>query len=197
VRDEVMTMLFAGHDTTTSTVAFLFHELAHRPDVAGEIAGELAAAGPLDARALMAGPPALDRALDETLRLYPPAWIGPRRAVRTFTFAGVTVPAGAAVNYSSYVSHRLPEVFPDPEAFRPERFAPEARAALPKGAYVPFGLGSRQCLGMRFGRLEIKAIAARVLAEHRLELAPGYRLSVRQTPTLGPRGGLPVRVRAA
>ena len=197
VRDEVMTMLFAGHDTTTSTVAFLFHELARRPDVAGETAAELAAAGPLDARALMAGPPALDRALDETLRLYPPAWIGPRRAVRTFTFAGVTVPAGAAVNYSSYVSHRLPEIFPDPEAFRPERFTPEARAALPKGAYVPFGLGSRQCLGMRFGRLEIKAIAARILAEHRLELAPGYRLTVRQTPTLGPRGGLPVRVRAA
>jgi cytochrome P450 len=88
-------------------------------------------------------------------------------------------------------------VFPDPEAFRPERFTPEARAALPKGAYVPFGLGSRQCLGMRFGRLEIKAIAARILATHRLELAPGYKLTVRQTPTLGPKQGLPVRVRAA
>jgi cytochrome P450 len=197
VRDEVMTMLFAGHDTTTSTVAFLFHELARRPDVADDLAGALAAAGPLDARALMAGPPALDRVLDETLRLYPPAWIGPRRAVRTFEFAGRTVPAGAPVNYSSYVSHRLPEVFPDPEAFRPERFTDEGRSAMPKGAYVPFGLGSRQCLGMRFGRLEIKAITARILAAHRLELAPGYRLTVRQTPTLGPRDGLPVRIRAA
>jgi len=197
VRDEVMTMLFAGHDTTTSTVAFLFHELARRPDVADALAAELAGTAPLDARALMTATPALDRALDETLRLYPPAWIGPRRTVRTFTFAGVTVPAGAAVNYSSYVSHRLPEVFPDPEAFRPERFTPAGRAALPRGAYVPFGLGSRQCLGMRFGRLEIKAIAARVLAGHRLELAPGYRLTVRQTPTLGPRDGMPMRVRAA
>ncbi len=117
--------------------------------------------------------------------------------MRTFTFAGVTVPGGAAVNYSSYVSHRLPHVFPDPEAFRPERFAPEAGGALPKGAYVPFGLGSRQCLGMRFGRLEIKAIAARILAAHRLELAPGYKLVVRQTPTLGPKHGMPIRVRAA
>jgi cytochrome P450 len=197
VRDEVMTMLFAGHDTTTSTVAFLFHELARRPDVAGELAAELAALDPPDAKALMAGPPGLDRALDETLRLYPPAWIGPRRAVRTFTFAGVVVPGGAAVNYSSYVSHRLPHVFPDPEAFRPERFTTEGRASLPKGGYVPFGLGSRQCLGMRFGRLEIKAIAARILREHRLELAPGYKLTVRQTPTLGPKHGLPVRVRAA
>ncbi len=199
VRDEVMTLLFAGHDTTTATVAFLFHELARRPDVADGIAGELAALGrePAYEDLMGGGLPLLDRALDETLRLYPPAWIGPRRAVRTFAFAGVTVPEGAPVNYSSYVSHRLPEVFPDPEAFLPERFEPDRRAALPKGAYVPFGGGSRQCLGMRFGQLEIKAIAARILREHRLELAPGYRLQVRQTPTLGPKDGLPVRVRAA
>ena len=139
----------------------------------------------------------LDRALDETLRLYPPAWVGPRRAVRTFEFEGITVPQGAPVNYSSYASHRLADVWEDPHAFRPERFTPERRAALPKGAYVPFGGGSRQCIGMRFGQLEIKAIAARVLREHRLELAPGHRLEVRQTPTLGPKGGLPVLVRRA
>jgi len=135
----------------------------------------------------------LDRALDETLRLYPPAWIGPRRAVRTFDFAGITIPAGAPVNYSSYASHRLPDVFADPHAFRPERFGD--RAAWPKGAYVPFGAGSRQCIGMRFGQLEIKAIAARILAEHRLEPEPGRRLEIRQTPTLGPRGGMSMRVR--
>ena len=118
VRDEVMTLLFAGHDTTTATVAFLFRELALRPDV----------------------------------------WEAPHE-------------------------------------FRPERW--EHRAALPKGAYVPFGGGSRQCIGMRFGQLEIKAIAARVLREHRLELEPGHRLEIRQTPTLGPKGGLPMRVRRA
>jgi cytochrome P450 len=198
VRDEVMTLLFAGHDTTTATVAFLFHELARRPDAADGIAGELAALErPPGYLELMGGElPLLDRALDETLRLYPPAWVGPRRAVRTFDFAGVTVPAGAPVNYSSYASHRLPDVWQDPEAFRPERFTPERRAALPKGAYVPFGGGSRQCIGMRFGQLEIKAIAARILRDHRLELAPGHRLEIRQTPTLGPKGGLPMRVRA-
>jgi cytochrome P450 len=194
VRDEVMTLLFAGHDTTTATVAFLFHELARRPDVADAIAADLPARPGFED--LMGdGRPQLDRALDETLRLYPPAWIGPRRAVRTFTFAGVTVPAGAPVNYSSYVTHRLPDVWPDPDVFDPARFAHDRRAALPKGAYVPFGGGSRQCIGMRFGQLEIKAIAARILREHRLELDPGYRLEVRQTPTLGPRSGLPVRVR--
>jgi cytochrome P450 len=194
VRDEVMTLLFAGHDTTTATIAFLFRELALRPDVTGAIAGEVE--GPLGYERLMDGSlVALDRALDETLRLYPPAWIGPRRAVRTFEFEGVTVPQGAPVNYSSYVSHRLPDVWEAPNEFRPERW--EHRAALPKGAYVPFGGGSRQCIGMRFGQLEIKAIAARVLREHRLELEPGHRLQVRQTPTLGPKGGLPMRVRRA
>jgi cytochrome P450 len=199
VRDEVMTLLFAGHDTTTATVAFLFRELARRPDVADHLAAELAGLrrAPTYADLMGGGLPRLEMALDETLRLYPPAWIGPRRAVRTFAFAGATVPAGVPVNYSSYASHRLPGVFADPDAFLPERFAPDRRARLPKGAYVPFGAGSRQCIGMRFGQLEIKAIAARILREHRLELPPGHRLEVRQTPTLGPRGGLPVRVRAA
>jgi cytochrome P450 len=194
VRDQVMTLLFAGHDTTTATIAFLFRELALRPDVADAVAGEVG--GPLGYERLMDGSLVqLERALDETLRLYPPAWIGPRRAVRTFEFEGATIPQGAPVNYSSYVTHRLPEVWDEPHAFRPERW--ERRAALPKGAYVPFGGGSRQCIGMRFGQLEIKAIAARVLREHRLELEPGHRLEVRQTPTLGPKGGLPMRVRKA
>jgi len=197
VRDEVMTLLFAGHDTTTATVAFLFHELARRPDVAEGIADELAALpAPPGHDELMGGAlPLLDMALDETLRLYPPAWIGPRRAVRTFEFEGVTVPVGAPVNYSSYASHRLPDVWHEPETFDPWRFEPERRAALPKGAYVPFGGGSRQCIGMRFGQLEIKAIAAGILREHRLELPRRHRLEVRQTPTLGPKGGLPMRVR--
>ena len=197
VRDEVMTLLFAGHDTTTATVAFLFYELARRPDVAAAIAAELPRRPPAYEQLTGGALPQLDMALDETLRLYPPAWVGPRRAVRTFEFEGVTVPEGAPVNYSSYASHRLPDVWDDPHEFRPERFAPDARAALPKGAYVPFGGGSRQCIGMRFGQLEIKAIAARILREHRLELPRRHRLEVRQTPTLGPKGGLPMRVRPA
>jgi cytochrome P450 len=87
-------------------------------------------------------------------------------------------------------------VFPEPEQFRPSRFSPEAKAALPKGAYVPFGGGSRTCIGMRFGQLEVKAIAASILRRFRLELAePERRVSIRQMPTLSPRGGMPIVVR--
>jgi cytochrome P450 len=180
VRDHVMTLLFAGHDTTTATVAFLFYELARHPDAADGAAA--------DAQYL-------EQALDETLRLYPPAWIGPRRAVKDYEFAGHRIAEGAPVNYSSWASHRLPDVWEEPHSFRPERFAPEARKRIPKGAYVPFGGGSRICLGMRFGQAEIRTIATAVLERFRVELRPGFTLKIRQTPTLGPAGGLPVRIR--
>jgi cytochrome P450 len=198
VRDQVMTLLFAGHDTTTSTVAFLFRELARAPHVAERLAQELARVldgGPPSAEQLADGLPELEMAVDETLRLYPPAWVGPRRSVEPFEFGGHTVPAGVAVNYCSWASHRLPDVFEDPDAFIPERFAPEARARLPKGAYVPFGGGSRTCIGMRFGLMEARVIAATVLRRFRLELPSNHELSIRQMPTLSPRGGLPMTVR--
>ena len=197
VRDQALTLLFAGHDTTTSTVAFLFYELARNPEWRERLAEELdrvAGDGPPTGEQLFSELPLLDQALDETLRLYPPAWVGPRRAAGDFEFAGPPIPAGVPVNYSSWASHRLPEVFDDPHGFRPERFAPEERAKLPKGAYVPFGGGPRICIGMRFGQLEVKAIASRILRDFRLELEPGWELRIRQMPTLSPLGGLPVRI---
>jgi cytochrome P450 len=99
------------------------------------------------------------------------------------------------VAYSSLASHRLPDVWEQPDAFRPERWEPAARATLPAGAYIPFGAGSRTCIGMRFGRQEVLEIAARVLRRYRVELQPGWTLRAKQTPTLGPAGGMPVRTR--
>ncbi len=199
VRDQVMTLLFAGHDTSTSTISFLLYELARHPAALAKLLEEqdrvLGDAPPTVAQ-LTNELPQLEMVLDETLRLYPAAWVGPRRAVASFEFGGHEVPAGAYVNYSSWASHRLPDVWPEPEAFVPERFAPEAKAKLPKGAYIPFGGGSRTCIGMRFGQLEIKTIVTLLLQRHRLELFPGRTMTVRQMPTLSPREPLEMIVRA-
>jgi cytochrome P450 len=137
----------------------------------------------------------IEMIVDETLRMYPPAYIGPRRAVEAFEFSGVHVPARAHVHYCSWASHHLPEVFPEPEVFRPERFSEENKAKLPRGAYVPFGGGSRTCIGMRFGQAEIAIIARAILERFRLELIPGFQLEIRHAPTISPRQGLPMRVR--
>ncbi len=198
IRDEVMTLMFAGHDTTTSTVSFMFYELAHHPHIAAQLTDEqdaLFPGGMPTANQLASGElTQLELVLDETLRKYPPAWVGPRRAIEPFEFAGHTVPARAFVNYCSWASHHLPDVFHQPEEFRPERFAPDARSALPKGAYVPFGGGSRTCIGMRFGQLEVRAIATLILSRFSLSLPPDFQLSIRQMPTISPKGGLPMLV---
>jgi cytochrome P450 len=196
VRDEVMTLLFAGHDTTTSTVSFMFYELARHPAIAARLQAEqdahLRDGRPSPAQLVSGELAELEMVLDETLRKYPPAWVGPRRSIEPFEFEGHTVPGRAFVNYSSWASHHLPDVFPEPQAFRPERFAPEARAALPKGAYVPFGGGSRTCIGMRFGQLEVRAIATLILARFSLALPDDFRLEIRQMPTISPKHGLPM-----
>jgi cytochrome P450 len=201
VLDHVMTLLFAGHDTTTSTITFLAYELARNPDWAPRLGAEVdAAIGEADrlrADQLFGDElPWLARAIDETLRLYPPAWVGPRRSVRDYEFAGVQVPEGLPVAYSSWVSHHLPDVWDTPEAFRPERFTPENRAKLQRGAYVPFGMGPRVCIGKRFGYTEVHVIAAALLRRFEFELPEGDAITIEQSPTLSPKGGLPVRLLA-
>src|SRR3984893_15184940 len=120
VRDEVMTLLFAGHDTTTSTVSFMFYELASHPEIVARLQAEQAdqpSGGQPSASQLVSGElRELEMVLDETLRKSPPAWVGPRRSIEPFEFAGHTVPGRAFVNYSSWASHHLPDVFPEPEA---------------------------------------------------------------------------------
>jgi cytochrome P450 len=199
VRDEVMTLLFAGHDTTTSTVSFMFYELARQPGIVERLLVEqdrsLIGGRPQSEQLIQGGLAELEMVLEETLRKYPPAWIGPRRSIEPFEFAGRTIPGRAFVNYCSWASHHLPDVFPEPDRFRPARFAPEARAALPKGAYVPFGGGSRQCIGMRFGQLEVRTIATLILSRCTLSLPADFDLQIRQMPTISPKHGLPVTVK--
>lgn len=201
VRDHLMSLLFAGHDTTTATFTFLVHELGRAVDARDALLAELddvlGDADPtpdqLDGKAL----PVLERTLDETLRRYPPAWVGPRRTVRDVELDGVLVPAGIGVHYCSWATHHLDELYPEPLAFRPDRFLPGGEVArLPKGAYVPFGGGSRMCLGKRFAQYELRAIAAVVLRRVVLDGDPADTLRMAFTPTLGPRDGLRVLVRA-
>ena len=200
VRDQAVTLLFAGHDTTTTTFTFLIHELGRNPGVRSTVEDELEgvvgdrapSADLLDGQAL----PVLERSLKETLRCYPAAWVGPRRTTRDVTLAGVPVPAEIGVQYSSWATHHLPELYPDPFRFDPDRFLPEREAALPRGAYVPFGGGSRMCLGKRFGEYELRALAAVLLPRVRFEPCSHENPRIVTTPTLGPKGGLRFVIRA-
>ncbi|MBS1887803.1 MAG: cytochrome P450 [Actinobacteria bacterium] len=198
IRDQLTTLMFAGHDTSTSTVTFALWELAHHPEALARLTEEqdrVLGGAPPTIDQLERELPYLDMVVDEVLRLYPPAWIGPRRAVRDFEWGGSRVPRGAYVNYCSWASHRLPEVFPEPEAFVPERFTRERKAALPRGAYVPFGGGKRICIGKRFGLIEVKLVTTMLLQRLRPDALPGRTMTVRQMPTLSPRGGLKMRLR--
>ena len=199
VRDQVATLLFAGHDTSTSTISFLLYELARHPHELEALCEEqdrvLGGRAPTP-EDLVGSLPRLDMALDETLRLYPPAWVGPRKAVDACEIAGTHVPAGAFVNYCSWASHRLPDVFEDPGDLRSRSASRRsARPRCPRAPTCPFGGGSRTCIGMRFGQMEVKAVATLLLQRFRCELLPGRTMTVRQMPTLSPRGGLKMTVR--
>ena len=135
VRDQAITLLFAGHDTTTTTFTFLAHELGRNPRAREAVEAELdrvlgrrnPTAAELDGQAL----PVLERSLKETLRRYPPAWVGPRRTTRDVTLGGVQIPAEMGVHYSSWATHHLPHLYPDPFRFDPDRFLPGREATLP------------------------------------------------------------------
>jgi cytochrome P450 len=198
LRDHLMHMLFGGHDTSSSTLAFLLYELARHPAVLARVVAEQDAV--LGGRAptvdeLMHGLPELSMAVEETLRLYPPVWFGPRLAVEPFEFSGHHIPAGTHIMHSSWVTHHLPEVFPDPEAFVPERFSPENRRSIPRGGYIPFGGGQRICIGKRFGQLVVAVVATALLQRFRVELQAGYELRLEKLPTLSPGNGMPIVVR--
>ena len=170
-----MTLMFAGHDTSTSTLSFMLYELARHPEVLARAAGGAgrgARRRAADARASSSTSCPTSR-WSSTRSCASTRRPGSARAARSATSSSpaTTVPAGAYVNYCSWASHRLPEVFPDPEAFIPERFTRERKAALPRGAYVPFGGGSRICIGKRFGQTEVKLVATMLLQRLRLRAA--------------------------
>jgi cytochrome P450 len=192
LRDEIITLIIAGHETVASALTWTWHLLAENPEAEAGLHRELA--GVLAGR-----PPTVDdlprlhftRAVfDEALRLYPPAWLITRKALAPDEIGGHAVPAGALVIISPYVIHRRPEHWPEAEAFRPARFLDGQAGAAPRFAYLPFGGGPRLCIGNTFALVEGVLVLATVAQRCRLRHASGHSVEADPLVTIRPRGGL-------
>ncbi len=198
LRDEVVTIFVAGHETTAVLLTWAFYLLSQHPDVEARLHAELAEV--LDGRTPgVADVPNLRftrMVIDETLRLYPPAWITNRQAVAEDQVCGYRIPAGAVVGVSPYVMHHLPAYWPDPERFDPQRFAPDAAQERPRFAYMPFGGGPHQCIGNSFALLEATLILATVAQRYLLRLPAGAVVTPQPKSTLRPAGGMAMLLEA-
>jgi cytochrome P450 len=196
-RDEVMTLFMAGHDTTAAALAWVWHVLAAYPVVQARVIQEVdAVLNGHDPEA--ADVPRLDylnRVIQETLRLYPPAiGVFTRTAATDVEIGGYVLAKGSLVQILSYVTHRDPRWFPDPERFDPDRFLPERVQALPQFAYFPFGGGPRVCIGQGFAMTEIVLVVATMLRQLRVFPAPNQGpVALQPHMSLRPRGGLRLR----
>ena len=196
LRDEAMTMLLAGHETTALTITYALYSLARNPACEARLRAELdSLGGASPVLSDLERMPYLDAVVRESLRLYPPAWAIGREIVSPLQIAGYDLPAGMEVVVSPFAMQRDPRFFREPERFMPERWLDEGRAAPPRYAYIPFGAGPRSCIGNHFAKLEAALVLASLLQQVRLQIVPGYKLSLEPVITMRPRGGLPVVVR--
>ena len=197
VRDEVMTLLLAGHETTALALTWAFMLLDRNPAARERLEAELVAtlgdrpATPEDLAAL----PYTQAVLNETLRLYPPAYVTGREAVRDTRIGDVRVPNRHIVLISMHATHRDPRFYPEPDAFRPERWLDGLEKRLPRGAFIPFGMGSRKCVGAVFAMMEATLLLATVARRRRFELS-GDEIRTHPSITLRPATAVPGRVRA-
>jgi cytochrome P450 len=194
IRDQLLTMLIAGHDTSTALFAWMLYLLGEHPDAMGRACTEIDTV-------LGGRPPAaehlnqlhyLDLVTRETLRLYPPIHIGNRQAKEDVALDQGTISAGRRVMYSIYLSHRDPAHWENPAAFDPERF--ERQSAMPAFTYLPFGGGPRNCIGATFAQIEAKIVMARLLQRRTLVLLPGQGIHPHMGATLEPRPGVMMRI---
>jgi cytochrome P450 len=197
IRDQLLTMLIAGHDTSTALFAWMLYLLGEHPQAMARVQAEVAAVlnGALPAAEHLNQLHYLDLVTRETLRLYPPIHIGNRQAVDDVQLPEGTIPAGNRVMYSIYLSHRDPAHWENPAAFDPERF--ERQAAMPAFTYVPFGGGPRNCIGATFAQIEAKVVMARLFQRVRLEIVGGQKIHPHMGATLEPRPGVKMKVSKA
>ena len=184
IRDQMLTMLIAGHDTSTALFAWTFALLGQHPEIHANVAQEVDRA---EGKHQL-----LDNVIKEALRLYPPIHIGNRRVAEEMEFAEGKVPAGERMFYSIYLTHRDPEVWENAEQFCPERFAHGRKT--PPMSYIPFGGGPRACIGAAFGQAEARIVLAHLLRNFTFEFT-GHTIHAHMGATLEPRPGVKMKVK--
>lgn len=196
IRDEVLTLMLAGHETTANALTFTWWLLGQHPDVAAKLHAELAHVlrGRLPTMADLEHLRYTRMVLSEAMRLYPPAWIVGRQAMVNHVVGGYTIPAGATVVVSQWVMHHDARYYPDPWRFDPERWTPAAQADRPKFSYFPFGGGSRVCIGEQFAWMEGILLLATLAQQWQMTAATTAALPLRAGVTLRPRQALPMLV---
>ncbi len=196
LRDELMTFIAAGHETTANGLAWMWYLLSHHPAAREQLLAEvddvLAGAPPgADATERLPWTTACFR---EAMRLFPPVWHVQRQALADDVLGGFAVPAGSVVLISTWTTHRDPGVWPNPAGFDPRRFLGDAPGARPRHSYFPFGGGRRVCVGQGFAMMEAAIIAAMIAQRYTLDFVPGSKVVLDPTITLRPRHGLPMTV---
>jgi cytochrome P450 len=194
VRDEVMTLLLAGHETTANALTWTWYELARHPDVLARLQTEVAALGarPVTVPDLEQLPYHL-AVVEEAMRLHPPAYMTGRQTTRPITLGGHQLPERAIVAVNIRGIHRRADYFPAPDAFLPERMLGDAKKARPRHHYLPFGAGPRVCIGSHFALLEAQLALATMVQQVRVRLVE-HNVEPEPMVTLRPRGGMPVLV---
>lgn len=194
IRDQILTMLIAGHDTSTALLTWTLHLLGTHPEILAQLQAEVA--GVLDGQPpdleAVAQLPAIDRALNEGLRLYPPIHLSSRTAATDLEFGGYRIPSGTRVLLSIYLTHRHPEFWPEPERFDPHRFESGTEERQPY-TFIPFGGGARNCIGMAFARVEAQLILARLLQRFEIDHL-GHPVHPYMGATLEPHPGVRMQV---
>lgn len=182
IRDQMLTMMIAGHDTSTALLAWVFALLGQHPDIHKRVVDEVDR---------MEKSPLLDQVIKEALRLYPPIHIGNRRVAEEMHFNEGSIPAGERMFYSIYLTHHDPEIWENAEDFCPERFAHGRKT--PPFSYVPFGGGPRACIGAAFGQAEARIVLAHLLRTFTFEFT-GHPIHPHMGATLEPRPGVMMKV---
>jgi cytochrome P450 len=196
LRDELITVLLAGHETTASTLSWTWYQMNLRPEIAERVHEEaVSVLGDRDpVYEDMHRLTYTTMVIQEAMRLYPPVWILPRRAIEADVIDGYEVPAGADVLICPYTLHRHPDFWTDPETFNPDRFGVDQVRLRHRYAYIPFGAGPRFCVGNNLGMMEAVLVAAMVAREFQLKLVPGAKVVPEPMLSLRAGGGLPMTV---